>query len=140
MKRKRSSSGGIDPMMLILLGVGGYFLLSRTGTAQARGVPLIPATSIRPVTATRMKPSGDNSYVRWIQSSLNQLMGCGLAIDGIMGPLTANCVKNFQSMWGIAADGIVGPETDYYLKSALGTPGYIEQPYGATNVVTEGWW
>lgn len=138
----RSKKGGIDPLLLILLGVGGYMLFARSGAAQGR-TPTLPAISIRPSTSTRMKSNSDNSYIKWVQSSLNQLMGCGLAVDGIMGPLTSGCVKRFQAMWGINTDGIVGPETDYYIRSALGMPGYIDQPYGgidSKNIVTDGWW
>jgi hypothetical protein len=35
-------------------------------------------------------------------------------------------------MWGITASGSVNDETDYYIRSALGTPGYTEVPYGGT--------
>jgi peptidoglycan hydrolase-like protein with peptidoglycan-binding domain len=113
----------------LLLGIGAYFLFKKTPT-----VPVtVPSTSIRPTTTNRattgsVTPSG-SFYVKWYQAALNQLMGYNLAIDGIIGPETQDAVINFQQMWGLTIDGIVGPETDYYLNTALGTPGYTDKPY-----------
>jgi peptidoglycan hydrolase-like protein with peptidoglycan-binding domain len=67
-------------------------------------------------------------------------MGCGLAIDGIVGPLTKACLVRFQEMWGLVERGTIGAETDYYIKSALGTPGYTEAPYGEAIPTGEVWY
>lgn len=53
--------------------------------------------------------SGDGT--RWIQTSLNNLIGAGLAVDGIFGSGTKQAVVNFQSANGLTADGIVGNDT-----------------------------
>lgn len=48
---------------------------------------------------------------RWIQTALNNLIGAGLAVDGIFGAGTKNAVIRFQSAYGLAADGVVGNDT-----------------------------
>lgn len=53
--------------------------------------------------------SGDGT--RWIQTALNNLIGAGLAVDGIFGAGTKNAVISFQSANGLAADGVVGNDT-----------------------------
>ena len=53
--------------------------------------------------------SGDGT--RWIQTALNNLIGAGLAVDGIFGAATKNAVIQFQSANGLAADGVVGNDT-----------------------------
>ncbi|MEQ6342566.1 MAG: DUF4056 domain-containing protein [Gammaproteobacteria bacterium] len=58
-------------------------------------------------------------YIRWLQSSLNRVMGLRLAVDGIEGPATRSAVRSFQQQQGLAVDGIVGPNTEAALKSAL---------------------
>lgn len=59
-----------------------------------------------------------NAYIRWIQSSLNQIMSAGLAVDGISGPMTRAAIRSFQSSRGLTADGIVGPITEAALIAA----------------------
>src|SRR5262249_50756171 len=49
--------------------------------------------------------------VAWVQRSLNQVMGAGLAVDGIIGPHTRAAIIAFQRSEGLAADGIAGPMT-----------------------------
>ena len=65
---------------------------------------------------------GRNSpdYIRWVQDSLNKILGLRLAADGIMGPATRSAVRSFQQKQGLAADGVVGPQTETALKTALG--------------------
>jgi peptidoglycan hydrolase-like protein with peptidoglycan-binding domain len=53
-----------------------------------------------------------SAYIRWVQSSLNQIMNAKLAVDGISGPLTRAAIRSFQSSHGLTADGIVGPITE----------------------------
>lgn len=53
--------------------------------------------------------SGDGT--RWIQTALNNLIGAGLAVDGVFGAGTKNAVITFQSANGLAADGVVGNDT-----------------------------
>ncbi len=64
--------------------------------------------------ASRSSPD----YIRWVQSSLNRVMGLRLAVDGILGPVTRSAVRNFQQRKGLAVDGIVGPKTEAALVAA----------------------
>jgi peptidoglycan hydrolase-like protein with peptidoglycan-binding domain len=59
-------------------------------------------------------------YIRWVQQSLNQILGTRLAVDGVLGPLTRSAVRSFQQRYGLAVDGIVGPITEAALQAALG--------------------
>ncbi len=66
-------------------------------------------------------PTNRNSreYIRWIQTSLNQILGIGLVVDGIMGPQTRNAIRRFQQQQGLVPDGIVGMKTEAALRTAL---------------------
>src|SRR5262245_5256722 len=61
-------------------------------------------------------------YGRWVQSSLNQLLGLRLAVDGIIGPATRSAVRTFQQQKRLTVDGIVGPITEAALVAAGATP------------------
>jgi len=65
-------------------------------------------------------------YGRWVQSSLNRILGLGLAVDGIVGPITRSAIRSFQQRQGLVIDGVVGPQTERALIAA-GAP----QPPGA---------
>ncbi len=56
--------------------------------------------------------------VRWVQSSLNRILGLNLAVDGVMGPKTRSAIRSFQSKQGLTADGVVGPNTTRALIAA----------------------
>ncbi len=68
-------------------------------------------------------PQHGSEYVRWVQSSLNQIMGLSLPVDGIMDAATRSALRRFQEQQGLPIDGIAGPET----KDAL-----IEAKRGST--------
>ncbi|MBI2883598.1 MAG: peptidoglycan-binding protein, partial [Candidatus Methylomirabilis oxyfera] len=51
-------------------------------------------------------------YIRWVQRSLNQILGLRLAVDGIMGPQTRSAIRSFQQKQGLAVDENVGPTTE----------------------------
>lgn len=59
-------------------------------------------------------------YVRWVQQTLNRLLGLRLAIDGVIGPATRSAIRSFQQKQGLLVDGIVGPRTEAALWAALG--------------------
>jgi outer membrane protein OmpA-like peptidoglycan-associated protein len=63
--------------------------------------------------------SSGADHVRWVQASLNQLLGTRLAVDGVAGPQTRAAVRSFQQTKGLQADGIAGPVTDAAIKAAL---------------------
>lgn len=70
------------------------------------------------------------AYARWIQQSLNQILGTRLAVDGIIGPQTRSATRSFQSQRGLTADGIVGPITERAMLAA-GAP----SPPGAAPLI-----
>lgn len=51
-----------------------------------------------------------SDYIRWVQSSLNKLLGLRLAVDGLSGPATRSAMRRFQQQNGLTADGMVGAE------------------------------
>jgi len=67
---------------------------------------------------TRSSPE----YGRWVQSSLKQLLGLRLAVDGIIGPATRSAVRTFQQQKRLTVDGIVGPITEAALLAAGASP------------------
>ena len=66
------------------------------------------------------------SYIKWMQGSLNQILGLKLATDGDLGAQTRSAIRSFQQKQGLKADGIVGAQTEAAIKAALsgaGVPG-----------------
>lgn len=63
--------------------------------------------------------SGATPYARWIQESLNRLLGLQLATDGVAGPATRSAIRSFQQRANLKVDGVVGPATDAAIKAAL---------------------
>lgn len=61
---------------------------------------------------------GSREYVRWVQQSLNKILGLHLTVDGVIGTLTHNAIRNFQKRQGLAVDGVVGPQTENALTVA----------------------
>lgn len=68
-------------------------------------------------------------YIRWVQSSLNKMLGLRLAVDGIIGTMTRSAIRSFQQrQYGLQVDGVVGPMTERVLihaevpPSGTGTP------------------
>lgn len=77
-----------------------------------------------PEEASRSSPD----YIRWVQRSLNQLLGLRLAVDGISGPQTRSAIRTFQQRQGLTVDGIVGPQTHAAIERAL-KPSTGQQTY-----------
>lgn len=61
-------------------------------------------------------------YLRWIQESLNKILGLRLAADGIMGTQTRSAIRSFQQRHSLMADGIVGAQTERALIAAGASP------------------
>lgn len=51
------------------------------------------------------------NYIRWVQDSLNKILGLQLKVDGIMGSQTRSAIRNFQQKQRLVVDGVVGPAT-----------------------------
>jgi peptidoglycan hydrolase-like protein with peptidoglycan-binding domain len=62
-------------------------------------------------------------YIKWVQESLNKIMGLRLNADGVAGPLTRSAIRSFQRSKGLTDDGIVGPKTEEALMTASGNTG-----------------
>lgn len=61
-------------------------------------------------------------YIRWVQRSLNQILGLQLAADGDLGSQTRSAIRSFQQRQGLKVDGIVGSQTESALIAAGATP------------------
>jgi peptidoglycan hydrolase-like protein with peptidoglycan-binding domain len=62
------------------------------------------------------------AYIRWVQSSLNKLLGLRLAVDGDSGTRTRSAIRSFQQRAGLTADGQVGAQTERALIAAGASP------------------
>jgi peptidoglycan hydrolase-like protein with peptidoglycan-binding domain len=60
----------------------------------------------------------DERYIKWVQESLNKILGLKLKVDGDAGTNTINAIKSFQLKNGIDAIGKVGPLTEAALIKA----------------------
>ena len=58
-----------------------------------------------------VKNGSRGNDVRWVQTFANEVMGAGLAVDGIAGRNTVNAIRTFQSNYGLTVDGQAGPIT-----------------------------
>lgn len=48
---------------------------------------------------------------RWLQESLNKVLGTTLVVDGMYGEATRAAVREFQARHGLQVDGVAGPIT-----------------------------
>lgn len=61
-------------------------------------------------------------YIRWVQHSLNRIMGLRLVEDGVLGPKTRNAIRAFQRRKRLRVDGTVGSHTERALLAAGAVP------------------
>jgi Putative peptidoglycan binding domain/Extensin-like protein C-terminus len=72
-----------------------------------------------------------SAYVRWVQRTLNKILGTRLAVDGVLGASTRSATRSFQRSRGLKADGIVGAQTERALiDSGAGSPPAPAAPPG----------
>jgi peptidoglycan hydrolase-like protein with peptidoglycan-binding domain len=84
----------------------------------------MPAPMPAPDAGPAAVPTLDISeYVRWVQQSLNTILGINLPINGVMGPETRSAIGRFQQSAGLPVDGIAGPPTAQALAAALSGQG-----------------
>lgn len=57
-------------------------------------------------------------YLRWVQRTLNEVMGLRLTLNGLDGPATRSAVRDFQARYGLPVSGIVETDTEDALKAA----------------------
>lgn len=58
-------------------------------------------------------------FVRWMQESLNKVLGLRLTVDGNLGPATRSAIRSFQQKQGLSVDGSAGAKTEAAIKAAL---------------------
>lgn len=73
-----------------------------------------------------------SEYNRWVQSTLNRVLGLNLPLDGIMGTTTRSAIRSFQKKQGLPVDGIVGPSTAQSLNAAGNAKPYRAPVVGET--------
>jgi hypothetical protein len=52
----------------------------------------------------------NRAYTKWVQKSLNRILGLRLAVDGIPGTQTRSAIRSFQQRYGLPVTGIPGPQ------------------------------
>ena len=62
------------------------------------------------------------AYIRWVQQSLNKILGLRLTTTGVLEPQTRSAIRSFQHRHGFAADGVVGQQTERALLAAGASP------------------
>jgi peptidoglycan hydrolase-like protein with peptidoglycan-binding domain len=60
----------------------------------------------------------DKSYIKWVQESLNKILGLNLLVDGDAGSKTRSAIRSFQAKNGLKQVGYVGPKTEVALIKA----------------------
>ena len=99
------------------------------------GYELLPEYEISMPSAGTSRKSRD--YIKWVQQSLNQILGLALVVDGISGTKTKSAIRSFQARQGLTVDGIVGPNTEQAINRALGT-GSSTTPITSSNTTSIG--
>lgn len=116
---------------------------SSTATAVYGGSPIQapnPPADLDGAPATEPPLTRSSEYVRWVQSTLNQVARAALPLDGVMQWATRAAVRRFQTGAGLPADGIVGPDTERALLAARATnvakgiPGAAQAQIGANEL------
>jgi peptidoglycan hydrolase-like protein with peptidoglycan-binding domain len=76
-----------------------------------------PATCVCPEITC---PRHGTEYIRWVQNTLNDVLGLRLPVNGIIGRETRSAVRSFQERHGLPVTGIVGPDIESALIAARG--------------------
>jgi subtilisin family serine protease/peptidoglycan hydrolase-like protein with peptidoglycan-binding domain/3',5'-cyclic AMP phosphodiesterase CpdA len=78
---------------------------------------------LRPeVPGTNDEGNKDPEYYRWLQQTLNDLLGTELPLNGIVGPETLGAIRRFQQENGLRANGIANRATEKALLDAGASP------------------
>jgi peptidoglycan hydrolase-like protein with peptidoglycan-binding domain len=72
------------------------------------------------------------AYRRWVQASLNKILGMGLSSNGVVDAQTRSAIRSFQQQHGLAVDGLVGSATEAALVAAGAAPPPRLQPASAS--------
>ena len=108
--------------------------------AKASGPPASVPTSSQPALGNTPRKGCnqdlcDPAYVRWVQRSLNQVLGAGLIENGFTDGKTLSAIRHFQTRSGLKPDGLVGPITRQALLAAGASqpPQLKDLPCGPTS-------
>jgi peptidoglycan hydrolase-like protein with peptidoglycan-binding domain len=77
---------------------------------------------------------GSKAYIKWVQESLNKILGLTLATDGNIGVNTRSAIRSFQSKNGLGVDGKVGDMTEAAIKKSLLAPVNVTPAYTMLNL------
>jgi outer membrane protein OmpA-like peptidoglycan-associated protein len=61
----------------------------------------------------------NKDHIAWAQRSLNQVLGSGLIVDGVVGSETQRAIRAFQQSEGLVVDGVFGSVTEAALLAAV---------------------
>jgi peptidoglycan hydrolase-like protein with peptidoglycan-binding domain len=87
-----------------------------------------------PVGASGLVNRHTVEYAKWVQKSLNKILGLQLVVDGDIGTKTRSAIRSFQQKKGLKDDGKVGAQTEAALIAATRT----NPPAGGTTTTTTG--
>lgn len=90
-----------------------------------RIVPCPQATcplAAAPAGPARPAAQSGRDYGRWVQRTLNLVMGLRLAVDGIIGPRTRSAIRSFQQKEGLLVTGEMNQQTERRLIERSGSP------------------
>jgi hypothetical protein len=71
--------------------------------------------------ASLRRATEQETDIRWLQTTLNKVLGLSLTVDGIYGEATRAAVVRFQQTQGLQADGVAGPITRQRLSEVVVT-------------------
>jgi peptidoglycan hydrolase-like protein with peptidoglycan-binding domain len=97
-------------------------LFAKNGDAISKILPVVlPLAQQLIGSLQRPQANAEPMDMRWLQRSLNTLVGAGLEVDGINGEATRRAVRMFQErfMPNEAADGWAGIKTQTAIIAAL---------------------
>lgn len=110
--------------------------LSKSGALRGNAKEMARALGYRgaknAVNPTRYQPdvkSGRAGFTQWVQSALQTVLGVRLKVDGNLGPVTRNVIKQFQRIEGLTAHGYLDERTIQVLELRTG----VKAPRGASH-------
>ncbi|MCR4715881.1 MAG: peptidoglycan-binding protein [Lachnospiraceae bacterium] len=87
-----------------------------------------------PIPSGNLKMGSRGDSVKWVQRFANDVLGSGIAEDGIYGNDTEYAVRYFQQNNGLTADGICGSQTTAKMLDVWRHTVVKHEPYGYLDV------